>query len=274
MDYVVIVFCVAMFFIIKKRIKNIKIQKENKKLEAEYPFLILSPRVPMEEELGITKEEVLINYNKYILGELVEEIKKLGFKQRGKTQDYYKILENGFVVNINIHRSIKSFSIFNVVCGCIPLFIYKGRYQYAYHLSLTKFAGLSQLDFDCQNGFAAKQSKNFIINTIKHKILPWIDDLNNFECINHLLKINKDFGNWDIILALLLREGRLEEASQEISNIKKDSFYKGNQSAYDEYIKEKLVYYENLMAKGKEACIENVRLIELNNMKKFKISEF
>lgn len=30
MDYVVIVFCVAMFFIIKKRIKNIKIQKENK----------------------------------------------------------------------------------------------------------------------------------------------------------------------------------------------------------------------------------------------------
>lgn len=86
-------------------------------------------------------------------------------------------------------------------------------------------------------------------------------------------KTDKKFGNWDVILALLLREGKLEDASQEINNIKKDSFFRGNQSAYDEYIKEKLVYYQNLIAEGKEACIENIKLIELNNRKKFKINE-
>lgn len=68
-------------------------------------------------------------------------------------------------------------------------------------------------------------------------------------------------------------KGKQEDASQEINNIKKDSFFRGNQSAYDEYIKQKLVYYENLIPEGKEACIENIRLIELNNRKKFKINE-
>lgn len=37
-------------------------KSKDEKFEEEYPFLILSPRVPMEEELGISKEEVLLNY--------------------------------------------------------------------------------------------------------------------------------------------------------------------------------------------------------------------
>lgn len=68
-------------------------------------------------------------------------------------------------------------------------------------------------------------------------------------------------------------KGKQEDVNQEINNIKKDSFFRGNQPAYDEYIKQKLVYYENLIAEGKESCIENIRLIELNNRKKFKINE-
>ena len=70
-------------------LKKILRKREDEKFQEKYPFLILDPRVPMEEELGIQKEDVLQVYNNYVLVHLNEELKKLGFKQRGKTQQYY-----------------------------------------------------------------------------------------------------------------------------------------------------------------------------------------
>lgn len=76
-------------------IKRKIIESKERRLAEEYPYLILSPRVPMEEELGINKEDVLEVYNRLILGELCDQLEELGFKRRGKTQDYYQCLDFG-----------------------------------------------------------------------------------------------------------------------------------------------------------------------------------
>lgn len=158
---------------IKKYLTGIK----DEKFEKQYPFLILSPRIPLEEELGISKEElgiskeeVLIDYNKFILGDLFDELKKLGFIQRGNSTMLYRCLSNGIMISIDFHRNVKSFSIFSVICRCTPLFI-ELDYLNGYSVPLTKLDGLNIYDFDCQNEVVAKQSYDYIIKIIKTKAM-------------------------------------------------------------------------------------------------------
>ena len=254
-------------FFLKKMIREKKDEKFNK----EYPFLILSPRVPMEEEIGISKDEVIACYNKIILGDLFDELKRLGFKQRGKTLTHYKYLDNGFVITISLHRNIKSFSIFSVVCGCVPLFVELERFENKYSSELSRIAGLGSYDFDCQNELAAKQSYSFIVEVIESKVMPWCNEMLIHDNIVNLFRKHKNTSTWDIILALLLKEGRLLEARKEIKLIKNDSFLTRDQKIFDLCIKSKLEYYEKLIESGKDVCISAMKEREEQNKKRFKI---
>lgn len=232
-------------------------KSKDEEFKEKYPFLIMSPRVPMEEEIGISKEEVLLNYNKFILGDLCNELKKLGFKQRGKTQEYYKILNYNVVARINIHRNIKSFSIFSIVCGftllCEPL----DYWGYSYHKNFTNFMGIPEYDFDCKDEVAAKQSYDFIMIILNSKVLPLINRLNSFESFYNLFYQH----GWTSPLCLCLREGKIEEANKLIKIVK-------NKSRNSE---KHLYVYEELIKKGKESCIEAMLEIEEKNKKKYKI---
>lgn len=248
-------------------------KSKDEKFEEEYPFLILSPRVPMEEELGISKEEVLLNYNKIVLGDLCDELKKLGFKQRGKTQEYYKILKYNVVATISIHRNMKSFSIFNVNCGFTCLCVELDRWHWQYGNSLTRYMGLPPYDFDVKDEYIAKQSCQWILKVVQNKFIPLADSLSDFEESIKLLGRITSFGCWDTALCLYLREGKLERARKEIMNIKNNTFLNGCsvEDAYNEYVKDKLEYYETLVSNGADACIQSMLEREEKNKKKYKI---
>lgn len=254
------------------RFKNLFKSKEQK-FEEEYPFLILSPRVPMEEELGISKEEVLLNYNKFVLGDLCDELKKLGFKQRGKTQDYYKILNYNIVATISIYRNMKSFSIFGVSCGFTCLCVELSRWRWQYGDSLTRYMGLPPYDFDVKDEFIAKQSCQLVLNVVQDKFIPLADSLSDFDESIKLLGNITSFGCWDTALCLYLREGELEKARKEIMNIKKNTFLNRPcvEDAYNEYVKDKLEYYETLISNGRYACVQSMLEREEKNKKKYKI---
>lgn len=250
-------------------LKKHLIKIEDEKFEKEYPFLITSPRVPMEEDLGISKEEVLENYEKFILNNLFDKLRKMGFKQRGKTSMFYKCLCNGIMVSINFRRNMKSFSIFSVNCNCIPLFT-ELEYLNGHSISLTKLDGLSIYDFDCQDEIAANLSYNYILEVIQTKAINWFESFENSDNVVQLFKEIKNFGNWDTPLSLLLREGELSKAIEEIASIKKDPFFTNNRK-YELYMKDKLNYYEKLIIDGKEACVLAMQEREIKNKKRFKI---
>lgn len=252
-------------YLLKKYLTRIK----DEKFEKQYPFLILSPRIPLEEELGISKEEVLINYNKFILGDLFDELKKLGFIQRGNSTMLYRCLSNGIMISIDFHRNVKSFSIFSVICRCTPLFI-ELDYLSGYSVALTKLDGLSIYDFDCQNEVVAKQSYDYIIKIIKTKAIQWFESLQQYDNVVSLIRKYKSIGDWDTIISFLLREGRLSEAIEEINYIKTDRFFTSDKS-YDSDIKDKLKYYEKLISDGKEACMLAMQKREKKNKKRFKV---
>lgn len=254
-------------------LKKILRKHKDEKFQEKYPFLILDPRVPMEEELGIQKEDVLQVYNNYVLVHLNEELKKLGFKQRGKTQQYYLCLDYGIVAYIEIHRSIKSFSIFDVYCGFTCLSVELERWKCQYGNPLLRYTKLPPYSFDTKDEVVAKQSCEIILQVIQNEVLPLAESLKNFENAIKLLGRITSFGDWDTALCLCLREGKMEAAKKELINIKKNNHLNNPslEDSYNEYVKDKLQYYEKLIEKGKDVCIKEMLDREKQNKKKYKI---
>lgn len=180
-------------FWLKKMLRKHEIEK----FEEKNPFLILNPRVPMEEEIGIKKEDVLEVYNNYVLLYLKEELKKLGFQQRGKAQKYYLCLDYGIVAYIEIYRSIKSFSIFDVYCGFTCLSLELERWSCKYGDSILRYINRPPLYFDAKDEVVAKQSCEMIMWIIQNKVLPLAESLKDFENAVQLLGKINNFGDWD-----------------------------------------------------------------------------
>ena len=254
-------------------LKKIIRKHEDEKFEEKYPFLILAPRVPMEEELSIKKEDVLEVYNNYVLVHLNEELKKLGFKQKGKAQKYYLCLDYGVVAYIEIYRSMKSFSIFNIYCGFTCLALELTEWHCPHGDALLRYMKLPPYYFDIKDEEVAKQSCEMIMWIIQNKVLPLAESLKEFENVIQLFGKIKNFGDWDTALCLCLREGKIEEAKKEVIRIKKDKHLNSPslEDAYNEYVKDRLKYYEELIEKGKDACVKEMLDREIQNKKKYKI---
>ena len=70
-----------------------------------------------------------------------------------------------------------------------------------------------------------------------------------------------------------MREGKIEEAKKEVIRIKKDKHLNraSVEDAYNECVKDRLQHYEELIEKGKDACVEEMLERETQNKKKYKI---
>ena len=65
----------------------------------------------------------------------------------------------------------------------------------------------------------------------------------------------------------------MEAAKKELINIKKNNHLNNPslEDSYNEYVKDKLQYYEKLIEKGKDVCIKEMLDRETQNKKKYKI---